>query len=62
MEKKPASVLQADKKLKTFKLKKADDTLPDNIERAEWNWDEVNGTCIIRIPANVVNERIVIEN
>jgi len=62
MVKKPASVLLSDKKLKTFNVKKAEDILHGNIEKAEWSWDEASGTCIIRIPERLSNGKIVIEN
>ncbi len=62
MAKKPASVLLSGKKLKTFKLKKDENILPDTIEKAEWSWDEIAGNCFIRIPANFADQKIVIEN
>ncbi len=61
MERKPTSVHLSDKKLKTFKVKKSEHILPDTIEKAEWSWDEVSGACLIRIPASLVGEPIVIE-
>ena len=62
MAKKPASVLLSGKQLKTFKLKKDENILPDTIEKAEWSWDEIAGNCFIRIPANFADQKIVIEN
>ncbi len=62
MDEKPASVLLGDKKLKTFKLKKAEDILPDKIEKSQWSWDESLNKCIIHIPASMVGPEIVIEN
>ena len=62
MNKKPTSILLADKKLKTFKLKKTEITLSYNIERAEWSWDETSGTCFVRIPFSKLSEKVIIEN
>lgn len=62
MNKKPASVLLGEQKLKTFKIKKDEEILPENIEKAAWSWDEGAGTCLIRIPDNRRNEKITIEN
>lgn len=62
MDKKPSSIQLAGKKLKTFKFKNGEGILPENIENAEWNWDDTEGACFIRIPAALVNEKMVIEN
>ena len=62
MDKQPASVLLGGQKLKTFKLKKDDELISGNIEKAAWSWDEDAGTCFIRIPENRRNDKVIIEN
>lgn len=61
LEEKPASVRQADKKLRTFKMKEFDQLLKEEINKAEWSWNAESAECVIKIPAGSVDKSITIE-
>ncbi len=62
LEKKPSAVYLDNFKLKTFRQNNPDENNREQVNKAEWNWDESQKKCTIRIPSDLSARKIYINN